>query len=92
MGRRPEAELLAAGVQPWQHLPFWLPADVAATAWDVDNHPGAGARAAQPTGARHGGRHLGLAAAATSPCPRRRDLPGLPPELEARLLAAQRPG
>jgi nucleoside-diphosphate-sugar epimerase len=32
----PEAELLAAGVQPWQHLPLWLPADIAPTAWDVD--------------------------------------------------------
>jgi len=28
--------LLAGGVQPWSDLPFWLPADVARTAWDVD--------------------------------------------------------
>jgi nucleoside-diphosphate-sugar epimerase len=32
----PEEELLAAGVEPWVHLPLWLPADVARTAWDVD--------------------------------------------------------
>jgi 2'-hydroxyisoflavone reductase len=32
----PEAELLAAGVEPWQHLPLWLPAETARTAWDVD--------------------------------------------------------
>jgi 2'-hydroxyisoflavone reductase len=31
----PEADLLAAGVEPWQDLPLWLPADVARTAWDV---------------------------------------------------------
>jgi nucleoside-diphosphate-sugar epimerase len=32
----PERELLDAGVEPWTHLPFWLPADMAGTAWDVD--------------------------------------------------------
>jgi 2'-hydroxyisoflavone reductase len=32
----PEADLLAAGVEPWLHLPLWLPAEVARTAWDVD--------------------------------------------------------
>ena len=32
----PEADLLAAGVAPWVHLPLWLPAEVARTAWDVD--------------------------------------------------------
>lgn len=31
-----EEDLLAAGVEPWTDLPFWLPRDVAATAWDVD--------------------------------------------------------
>ncbi|PWJ53446.1 Nucleoside-diphosphate-sugar epimerase [Quadrisphaera granulorum] len=31
----PEERLLAAGVQPWQHLPYWLPRDLAATTWDV---------------------------------------------------------
>jgi 2'-hydroxyisoflavone reductase len=32
----PEAELLDAGVEPWIHLPLWLPAELARTAWDVD--------------------------------------------------------
>lgn len=32
----PEATLVEAGVEPWVHLPLWLPADVARTAWDVD--------------------------------------------------------
>ena len=31
-----EERLLAAGVEPWRHLPFWLARDVAATAWQVD--------------------------------------------------------
>lgn len=31
----PERDLLAAGVQPWTDLPFWMPADVARTAWQV---------------------------------------------------------
>lgn len=32
----PEADLEAAGVEPWQHLPLWLPQEVARTAWQVD--------------------------------------------------------
>lgn len=32
----PEAELLAAGVEVWRDLPFWMPAETARTAWDVD--------------------------------------------------------
>ncbi|WP_324276400.1 hypothetical protein [Blastococcus brunescens] len=32
----PEEDLLAAGVEPWIHLPLWLPAADARTAWDVD--------------------------------------------------------
>lgn len=31
-----EGELLAAGVRPWADLPFWLPQDVASTAWQVE--------------------------------------------------------
>jgi 2'-hydroxyisoflavone reductase len=33
---RDDAALLAAGVEPWTHLPFWMPADVARTLWQVD--------------------------------------------------------
>ena len=87
----PEEELLAAGVEPWVHLPLWLPAEIARTAWDVDT-----------TRARESGlpsRPLDESVADTwawqrttsarrrpphRPEPRR-----LPPELEAELLAAR---
>ncbi len=86
----PEEELLAAGVEPWQHLPFWLPAEVARTAWDVDT-----------TRARAMGlpsRPLAETVADTwawqrtgerPPMPRYVQRPGLPPELEERLLAGR---
>ena len=31
----PDDALLAAGVEPWRDLPFWLPRETAVTAWDV---------------------------------------------------------
>lgn len=89
--RVPEADLLAAGVQPWVHLPLWLPADIAPTAWDVDT-----SRA----------RELGLPSRPLRdsvadtwawqqanerppfPAMAGRQPPGLPAELEAALLAA----
>ena len=86
----PEAELLEAGVQPWVHLPLWLPAEVAATAWDVDT-----------TRARELGlpsRPLRDSVADTwawqraperPDVPPGREAPGLPPEVEDRLLAAR---
>ena len=86
----PEDELLAAGVQAWQHLPYWLPADLARTAWDVDT-----------TRARAMGlpsRPLAETVADTwawqrisprPPLPPRMEEPGLPPELERRLLAGR---
>ena len=78
------------GVQPWVHLPMWLPADEARTAWDVDT-----------TRARELGlpsRPLWESVADTwtwqqsAPRPQvppGRELPGLPAELEAGLLAAR---
>jgi 2'-hydroxyisoflavone reductase len=86
-----EAELLSAGVEPWVHLPLWLPADVARTAWDVDT-----------TRARALGlpsRPLRESVADTwawqstherPPLQRmaHRQEPGLPPDLEAQLLTA----
>ncbi|WNB86056.1 NAD-dependent epimerase/dehydratase family protein [Cellulomonas sp. ATA003] len=33
---RDDATLLAAGVQRWVHLPFWVPADEARALWDID--------------------------------------------------------
>ena len=84
----PEADLLAAGVQEWVHLPLWLQQEVARTAWDVDT-----ARA----------RELGLTTrpledtvadtwawmqtAPRPPAPANRPMPGLPADLEAQLLA-----
>ncbi|MGY1885172.1 NAD-dependent epimerase/dehydratase family protein [Blastococcus sp. SYSU DS0753] len=90
----PEADLLAAGVQEWLHLPLWLRHEVARTAWDVDT-----TRAAE----------LGLATRALEatvadtwawlrsherpvpPAHRPADQPGpgLPAELEAFLLAGR---
>ena len=82
-----EEALLEAGVEPWVHLPLWLPADVARTAWDVDTSR---ARALGLPAARCGvgGRHLGLAADARAAAGAGgSSAPGLPPELEATLLA-----
>ena len=85
----PEEELLDAGVEPWVHLPLWLPADIAPTAWDVDTTR---ARelglASRPVsiGRRHVGVEAGEPAAARAVD---RPEPGLPPELEAKLLAAR---
>jgi 2'-hydroxyisoflavone reductase len=83
----PEAELLAAGVEPWVHLPMWLPADIAPTAWDVDTNrarelglptrPVAGSVADTWTWQRRSPRPVP---------PPGRELPGLPADLERRLL------
>ncbi|MBB3676253.1 NAD-dependent epimerase/dehydratase family protein [Modestobacter versicolor] len=86
----PDADLLAAGVEEWVHLPLWLQAATARTAWDVD------------TGRA---RELGLPSRPVRdsvadtwawlqqsgrPTPRPgRELPGLPAALEAELLAGR---
>jgi nucleoside-diphosphate-sugar epimerase len=84
----PEADLLAAGVEEWVHLPLWLQRDVARTAWDVDT-----------TRARELGlpsRPLRDSVADTwawqrtherPPSVPGRPEPGLPADLEARLLS-----
>ena len=86
----PDDELLAAGVQEWTHLPLWLADGTARTAWDVDT-----------TRARELGlpsRPLRDSLADTWAWMRRserpeppsgRPLPGLPTELEERLLAVR---
>jgi nucleoside-diphosphate-sugar epimerase len=87
----PEADLVAAGVEPWLHLPLWLPADVARTAWDVDT-----------TRARELGlpsRPLAESVADTwawlrtvdelPPPPHGLPAPGLPAALEAALLSGR---
>jgi nucleoside-diphosphate-sugar epimerase len=87
-----EEVLLAAGVEPWVHLPLWLPDEIARTGWDVDT-----------TRARELGlpsRPLRESVADTwawqqanerppLPAGGHRSEPGLPPELEQQLLAAR---
>ena len=87
----PEQELLDAGVQPWVHLPLWLPAETARTAWDVDT-----------TRAREWGLPIRPVAESVAdtwawqqanprpPTPPGRDRPGLPDALEAQLLSTRR--
>ncbi|TFV68140.1 UNVERIFIED_ORG: NAD-dependent epimerase/dehydratase family protein [Bacillus sp. AZ43] len=88
----PEADLIAAGVEEWTHLPLWLRAGDARTAWDVDTtrarELGLPSRPLTETVAdtwswlRSSGRPPFAAMA------HRRE-PGLPEELEAQLLAAR---
>jgi nucleoside-diphosphate-sugar epimerase len=84
----PEADLLAAEVQPWVHLPLWLPAETARTAWEVETGTirslGLSCRpvresvadmwAWQTSGEPGGIQHV-------------RRATGLPPEIEQQLLA-----
>jgi 2'-hydroxyisoflavone reductase len=87
----PEEELLAAGVEPWVHLPLWLPQDVASTAWDVDT-----TRASElglPVRPLHETVADTWAWQQTDTRPRYSPMglpsPGLPADLEARLLATR---
>ena len=84
-----EEALVEAGVEPWVHLPLWLPKEIARTGWDVDT-----SRA----------RALGLPSRPLRDSvadtwawqqtherpapPAHRPEPGLPAELEAKLLAS----
>src|SRR5689334_11278593 len=85
----PEEELLEAGVEPWVHLPLWLPSDVAPTAWDVDT------RRAREWGLPSRPFESSVAdtwawqqANPRPPAAPHRPEPGLPAELETKLLAA----
>jgi 2'-hydroxyisoflavone reductase len=84
----PEADLLAAGVQPWQHLPLWLPAEEASTAWDVDTTRaralGLPTRPVRDSVADTWAWQRGRERPAVPPG---REVPGLPEDLEERLLA-----
>ncbi|RBY74692.1 epimerase [Blastococcus sp. TF02-09] len=86
----PEADLLAADVQPWVHLPLWLPRGVARTAWDVDTtrarELGLTTRPLVETVAD---TWSWLQVSGRPPLARMAQLaePGLPAELEASLLA-----
>ncbi len=86
----PEERLAEAAVQPWVHLPLWLPRDVASTAWDVDTtrarELGLPSRPVRDTVAD---TWAWLQTHERPPLPpmMHRQEPGLPPELEAQLLA-----
>jgi 2'-hydroxyisoflavone reductase len=86
----PEEELLGAGVEEWVHLPLWLQREVARTAWDVDTSRaqelGLSIRPLQETVAD---TWAWMRTAERPPPPAHRPAPGLPPELEARLLASR---
>ncbi len=86
----PEEELLDAGVEPWLHLPFWLPRDVARTAWDVATprarETGLVQRSVRESVADTWEWLRGLDAPPKPP--RGLPAPGLPVELERRLLAS----
>jgi 2'-hydroxyisoflavone reductase len=86
--RVPDAELLAAGVQEWTHLPLWLADGTARTAWDVDT-----TRArelglpSRPLRDSVGDTWAWMQRSERPEPPSGRSLPGLPLELEAQLLA-----
>ena len=86
----PDAELLTAGVEEWVHLPLWLRAEVARTAWDVGT-----ARArelglpARPVRDSVADTWAWLQAGGRPAPPAGRPLPGLPTELESALLAGR---
>lgn len=86
----PEEDLLAAGVEPWLHLPFWLPRETAATAWDVDT-----TRARElglpvrPVGETAADTWAWMRASPRPPLRPDRPAPGLPADLEAALLAGR---
>lgn len=87
----PEAELLAAGVAPWQDLPLWLPREMAATAWEVDTSR---ARAlglpVRPVRESVADTWAWLRTAGPLPQPPHGlPRPGLSPETEQRLLAGR---
>ena len=85
----PEAALVEAGVEEWVHLPLWLQQEVARTAWDVDTtrarELGLTTRPLEETVAD---TWAWMQTAPRPPVPANRPAPGLPEELEARLLAS----
>jgi hypothetical protein len=86
----PEAELLAADVQEWVHLPLWLQQESARTAWDVDTTKaqelGLTPRPLKETVAD---TWAWMQTSERPPPPAHRPAPGLPPELEAQLLTTR---
>ena len=87
----PEEDLLAAGVEPWLHLPLWLPRETATTAWDVDTTRaralGLPSRPVRDTVADT--RAWRRSDPVRLPTPHGLPEPGLPEELETALLSAR---
>jgi 2'-hydroxyisoflavone reductase len=85
----PEEELFAAGVEEWVRLPLWLRRETARTAWDVDT-----TRArelglpSRPPAESVADTWAWLSAHGRPPVRSDRPSPGLPEDLERRLLAA----
>ncbi|MEJ5913640.1 NAD-dependent epimerase/dehydratase family protein [Pseudokineococcus sp. 1T1Z-3] len=83
----PDEELLAAGVEAWTQLPLWVPAETARTLWDVATDR------AQETGlVRRSVRETvtdtwAWLSGPDRPSPADQATPGLPEDLEGRLLA-----
>ena len=86
-----EADLLAARIAPWVHLPLWLPTEKARTAWDVDTtrarELGLPSRPLEQTVADTWAWLQGVDE--LPPPPHGLSRPGLPADLEAALLAAR---
>lgn len=87
----PDPELLAAGVEPWTHLPLWVPGEGAATLWDVrtDRADATGlVRRSLVETVTDAWSWLSALDAPPVP-PRGLPAPGLPADLERRLLDAR---
>jgi len=83
-------ELQGAGVQEWQHLPLWLAAPTAATAWDVDTTRARElALPSRPLRDSVADTWAWMQRSERPAPPPGRSLPGLPAELEAQLLATR---
>jgi 2'-hydroxyisoflavone reductase len=90
---RDDDALVAAGVEPWTHLPFWMPAEVARSLWQIDTSSArdAGlpsrpvAESVRDLWAWLRERPAGGDVSGTA---RSRPAPGLPVEIERRLLEA----
>jgi nucleoside-diphosphate-sugar epimerase len=86
----PDADLLAAGVQEWSHLPLWLAAGTAGTAWDVDTtRAGALGLPSRPVPESVADTWAWMQVSERPQPPAGRELPGLPADLEAVLLTGR---
>ena len=83
-----EEDLLDAGVQEWVHLPLWLQQEVARTAWDVDTtRAGELELPSRPLRDSVADTWAWMQTSERPAPPAHRPEPGLPLDLEAKLLA-----